>query len=103
AAADMSEAEQLQRLNQREQLDHDEIFFVGEVRQIGAPMIGSLRQVLDQPGKLLDRRIGQAETDAYGFALRPPPPVPSGLGRQKRVDLVDDLAKPGALRRAGTR
>src|SRR5271165_2697908 len=97
AAADMGEAEQLQCLDQREQLVHDEVFLVGEVGQIGAAMVRRLRQILDQTRELLDRGIGQAKADTDRFGFCPTPPVAPGLGRQECVDLVDDLAKTGAL------
>ena len=48
AAADMGETEQLQRLDQREQLVHYEVFLVGELRQVGATVVGRLGQRIDQ-------------------------------------------------------
>ena len=99
----MGEAEQLQCLDQREKLVHDEVFLVGEMGQIGPAMIGRLRQILDQPRELLDRSIGQAKTDTDRFGLCPTPPVAPGLGRQQGIDLVDDLAKTGTLRGARAR
>ena len=53
------------------------------------------------PGKEPGIQIVLEVADADGFRLRSTPPVTAGLRRQQRRDLVDNLAKCGAL--GGTR
>ena len=43
----MGEAQELQGFDQREQLVDDEMLLVGEVRQVGAAVIGRLGQRVD--------------------------------------------------------
>ena len=65
----MGKAQDLQRLEQRQQLVGIEPDAVGEVRQVGAAVIGRLGQRVDEAAQLLHRRIGQAVGDADRLQL----------------------------------
>ena len=89
--------EQLQRFDHREQLVHVQVFLVGELRQIGAAVIGRLGQPLDQARELLHGRVGQTMADADRLRLGAASPVAARHRRQQRVDLIDDLPERRAF------
>src|SRR5260221_8134283 len=97
AALDIGEAENVQRLDQRQQLVGVEAEAVLDRRQGGPAGIRALGTRLDGAGQLLDRRnrqaIGDADRLGLGAALA------AGAGGRRGeldVDLIDDLTEARA-------
>ena len=76
----MGKAQELQRLGQHHEIVGREMLALGELRQVGAALVGRRGQRVEQADELLDRRVGQAIGDVDRSRPRAPRLPPSRPG-----------------------